>query len=61
MMVPVAGPIRDRVRLMLVLLALLQPLDPDSAGALKLLDSLRQRIQLSDDAFVSPSKPWRKG
>ena len=60
MMAPVTGPMRDRVRGMLVLFALLQPLDPDSAGALNLLDSLRKRIKLSDDTFVSPQQALAK-
>jgi hypothetical protein len=36
------GPDADRVRRMLLLFALLQPLDPDSAGVLDLLESLHQ-------------------
>ena len=36
------GPDADRVRRLLLLFALLQPLDPDSAGVLELLESLHQ-------------------
>ncbi len=45
---------------MMVLFALLQALEPDSAGVLELLDSLRQRIQLSDDVFASPQQALAK-
>ncbi|MEB3260508.1 MAG: hypothetical protein VKP63_07780 [Cyanobacteriota bacterium] len=41
------GPDADRVRRMLLLFALLQPLDPDSAGVLDLLENLHQ-IQTPD-------------
>ena len=48
------GPDADRVRRMLLLFALVQPLDPDSAGVLELLESLHQ-IQATEATRLTKS------